>query len=198
MYPSVSLSSKLAALLLVVGTGTLLGAAPPAIDPSKSEPPVRVPAVFGKETLEGVQDLKAIQDHLKTVLKKVMPAVVGIRIGSGAGSGVVISPDGYVLTAGHVSGRPGQECTLLFPDGKTRAKGKTLGYNRRMDSGLIQITDKGKWPYVAMGDSTKLKPGQWTVAVGHPGGFKPGRSPVVRLGRIATTNENLIRTDNTL
>jgi serine protease Do len=195
---SVSLSSKLAALLMMAGAAALLGAAPPPpADKAKVEPAVKLPAAFAKEVPEGVEDLKAIQDHVKKVLKKVMPAVVGIRMGQGAGSGVVISADGYVLTAGHVSGKPGQECTLLFPDGK-KAKGKSLGWNRRMDSGLIQITDKGKWPHVAMGESSKLKEGQWTVAIGHPGGFKPGRSPVVRVGRIVRFTKALIQTDNTL
>ena len=141
----------------------------------------KLPAVLDKDAPASVAELKAIQEHVKAVLKKVVPATVGIRIGGAAGSGVIIDAEGHVLTAGHVSGTPERECTIILPDGK-RVKGKTLGRNNGIDSGLIQIIDKGKWNFVEMGDSTKLKRGQWCLAVGHPGGFKPGRSPVVRLG----------------
>ena len=47
-------------------------------------------------------------------------------------------------------------------------EGKTLGADRDKDSGLIQITDKGNYPFVEMGKSSDLKEGQWCIAVGHP------------------------------
>jgi serine protease Do len=112
-----------------------------------------------------------------------MPSVVGLRIGPGAGSGVIISADGYVLTAGHVSGKPDQKVSIILADGR-KVNGKTLGNNRGMDSGLIKITDEGKWPYVEMGESSPVQKGLWCLAIGHPGGVKTGRTPVVRLGRV--------------
>ncbi len=142
-----------------------------------------------------------MQDHVKKVLKKVIPATVGIRVGMAAGTGVIIDAEGHVLTAGHVSGRPNRNCEVILPDGKV-LRAKTLGQNTRIDSGLIKIIDKpekGKtWNYVQMGDSAKLKSGQWCIAVGQPGGFRPGRSPVVRVGRIQEVGKGLIRTDCTL
>ena len=85
--------------------------------------------------------------------------------------------------------------------GKTR-KGKTLGGNGTIDSGLAKITEEGQWPFVEMGVASDMKKGDWCLVTGHPGGFKPGRPPVVRLGRILeindTTAAKYIRTDCTL
>jgi serine protease Do len=141
--------------------------------------------------------MRDLQKRVQQVYKKVLPAVVGIQIGGSSGSGVIVSEDGYVLTAGHVSGKPESKCTVILPDGK-RLNAKSLGANRGIDAGMIKITDEGKWPFVEMGDSSHLKKGQWTVAIGHPGGYFTGRSPVLRLGRIQNSTENLIQTDCTL
>src|SRR5690348_2046410 len=63
-----------------------------------------LPAVFDKRTPESVEDLKAIQDHVAVVRDRVLSATVSVRIGPAFGSGVIVTRDGYVLTAGHVSG----------------------------------------------------------------------------------------------
>jgi len=49
-----------------------------------------------------------------------------------------------------------------------------------------------------MGDSSMVHPSQWVLSIGHPGGFKKGRTPVVRLGRVVVANDRLIQTDCTL
>jgi serine protease Do len=147
-----------------------------------------------KEVPENVDDLRALQTQVKAVLAKVLPCTVGVRIGQAQGSGVIVSKDGYVLTAGHVSGQPDREITIVLPSGKT-VKAKTLGSNQAIDSGLIKITEEGDWPFVEMGNSGDLKRGQWCIAAGHPGGFKKGRTPVVRLGRVLFVSEGLVRTD---
>lgn len=198
-----SRTNLVAGLALAVLAASAPAAAPPLdklkrfdreIDKTLREPPL---AVLNKSAPESVEDLKAIQDHVKKVLKKVNPAVVGILIGGSSGSGVIIDNEGHVLTAGHVSGKPGQSCVLIMPDGK-RLKGKSLGQNVGIDSGLIKILDKGPFPHVSLGDSTKVKLNQWVISVGHPGGWKPTRSPVVRLGRVLIATNSLIRTDCTL
>jgi S1-C subfamily serine protease len=143
-----------------------------------------LPEVFGKAVPESIDDLKAMQQHVDKILAKVTPSIVCVN---GQGSGVIVSKDGYVLTAGHViAGQAGRECTLTFADGKT-VKAKALYTNSSADSGLIKINEEDKeWPFVEMGHSADLKPGDWCIARGHPGGFKKGRDPVVRLGRITT------------
>lgn len=153
-----------------------------------------LPPAFSKKAPESIKDLQEIQAHVQTLVKKTMPATVGIRIGASSGSGVIIDKEGHVLTAGHVSGEPNRDCQIILPDGR-KLKAKTLGANRGIDSGLIQITDKGDFPFIEMGDSSEPKRGDWCLAIGHPGGFQTGRAPVVRLGRILELNPNFIRTD---
>ena len=144
-----------------------------------------------------VEELRAIEKHVQKVLDKVMPAVVGLRVGPGQGSGVIVKEDGFILTAGHVSGTPNQNAQVVMPNGKVH-KGKSLGKNGGIDSGMMKILDEGKYPHLEMGKSSDLKVGQWVVAIGHPGGFRPNRTPVVRVGRILVVNQFLIRTDCTL
>src|SRR5262249_34147001 len=112
-----SLLPFLCLILVLGGMGGL--AVTPAIadDPKQTE--LMLPGVFDKAAPESVQDVKAIQEHVRKILDKVIPCTVGVRIGSAQGSGVIVSKDGYVLTAGHVSGTPGRDCTLVLPDGKT-------------------------------------------------------------------------------
>jgi serine protease Do len=158
---------------------------------------IELPAAVEKIAPESIEDLRAIQEQVKKVLDKVIPCTVGVVVGNSSGSGVIINSEGYVLTAGHVSGKPDQDCFLILPDGK-RVKGKTLGQNKGIDSGMIKIVEEGKWNFAEMGDSAALKKGQWVIAIGHPGGFKTGRTPVVRVGRVLDATSSLIRTDCTL
>ena len=150
---------------------------------------------------ESLEELVALQAKVKGVVDKTSPATVGIIIGMGAGSGVIVSDDGLVLTAAHVSGEAGRTCRIILPDGRT-VRGKTLGTNEKLDSGMIRITDKGpddgKWPFIPLGKSAGLKKGQWVVSLGHPGGWKRGRDPVARLGQVQDTTKSLIRTNCTL
>jgi len=122
---------------------------------------------------------------------------VGVQVGNAQGSGVIVSRDGYVLTAAHVSGKPGREVTIILHDGRT-VRGKTLGLNREIDAGLMKITTPGTWPFLQMGDSAKLKEGQWIIGTGHPNGYQSGRKPVLRLGRVSANHASVIVTDCTL
>jgi serine protease Do len=160
-----------------------------------SETPL--PSAFAKVVPENKDDLAAIQRHVQGLLKKAMPATVGLIVGGAQGSGVIVTKDGVVLTAGHVSAMPDRDCKIILPDGRT-LKGKTLGANHGIDSGMIQITDKGEFPFCEMANSAELKAGQWCMAIGHPGGWQKGRNPVVRLGRIQDIGKTFIKTDCTL
>jgi serine protease Do len=148
-----------------------------------------------------VDELKALQERVKQVVDRCSPATVGLFVGLGAGSGVIVSEDGLVLTAAHVSGEPGKDCTVVLPDGK-RVKGKTLGFDPKLDSGMVRITepgpDDGKWPYLPVGRSAGLRKGQWVVALGHPGGFRKDRPPVARLGQVQAARADSLLTNCTL
>jgi serine protease Do len=188
---------------LAFAMGLLLQYAPGTVaaDPVKAELSTTKWDIVRTTPPESLEELKILQSIVKKVVDKTTPCTVGVMIGMGAGSGVIVSEDGLVLTAAHVSGDPGKTCTLILPDG-TRVKGKTLGTNDKMDSGMIQITDKGpkdgKWPYLKVGKSVDLKKGQWLVALGHPGGYKTDRPPVARLGQVQDSDKNLVRTNCTL
>ncbi|QOV89127.1 S1C family serine protease [Humisphaera borealis] len=148
---------------------------------------------------ESLDDLKALEARVAEITKKVLPAVVGVQAGSGQGSGVIVGSDGFVLTAGHVSGEPGRDMSLILTDGR-RVRARSLGVNSKIDSGLIKITDKGTYPSVKIGKSADLKKGQWVLALGHPGGYQRNRPPVLRLGRVLAVNgsDNFVMTDCTL
>jgi serine protease Do len=164
-------------------------------------PSTRPVSLAIKDYPENIADLKALQTQVEAVVTRVSPAVVGLRVGGGQGSGVIISDDGYVLTAGHVASAPGHDVTVVIGNGRT-FKGKSLGVNYDADSGLVKILDPapngGKWPFVEIGKSSQLKKGQWCIVLGHPGGFRQGRTPPLRLGRILDPSSKFIRTDCTL
>jgi len=189
--PSIRSSIRRSATLFLCLAAAWLNAAG-ADEPQRK--PARLPAAFAKQTPETVQDLREIEGYVQALVKQVTPYVVGLSIGPNQGSGVIISKDGLVLTAGHVSGEPGRDVSITLPGGK-KIKGKTLGGNRDIDSGMIQILDKGPWPHAEMGKSGELKRGLWCLAIGHPGGYKVGRTPVVRLGRVLDFGDLLVRTD---
>jgi serine protease Do len=156
-----------------------------------------LPAAFSKPVPTSLADLRAIEQQVKKLVPQVSPAVVAVEVGYGSGSGVVISADGLVLSAGHVCGRPHRDVLFTFPDGKT-ARGKTMGVDREADTGLMRITDPGPWPYVAVGDLEDARLGDWVLALGHPGGFDLKRSLVVRLGRIIRAAPGIVQTDCTI
>lgn len=146
---------------------------------------------------ESSDDLAEIESRVEKVIVLGRQATVCVQAGGGSGSGVIISEDGFVLTAGHVAAEPGRAVTFIFPDGK-KARGKSLGINVGIDAGLMKITDEGKWPHVELGDMTEMKPGSWVVAMGHPGGFDLERSVVARLGRVYRVRDTVIQSDCTI
>lgn len=153
-------------------------------------------SIFKDGTPSSIGELKAMQEHIIKITKKVMPAVVGVQVGGASGSGVIISEDGYVLTAGHVVQEPNKPCTIILTDG-TMLKGKTLGMQTSRDSGLMKITEKGKYPFLDMGISKDVEKGQWIFALGHPGGFDPKRTPPLRVGRVngKSLTNGMLQTD---
>ena len=144
-----------------------------------------------------IGELRSIEDRVKRVAVKVLPAVVAVTVGGSQGSGVVVTKEGIVLTAGHVTVKPNEKIDLEFPDGK-KVHAITLGLNKEADAGMARITDKGEWPCVEMAQAGTIRPGTWCVAVGHPLGRQAGRPPVIRLGRVLRVFPNGLQTDCTL
>jgi serine protease Do len=86
----------------------------------------------------------------------------------GEGSGFIVAADGYILTNAHVVA-DASEVTVRLTD-RREFTAKVIGVDRRSDVAVIKIEGKGL-PTVAIGDATRLRPGEWVVAVGSPFGF---------------------------
>ncbi len=149
--------------------------------------------VFRKQIPESPEDLMAIQEQVRSVLDRAKAATVCV-LSNGSGSGVIVSEDGLVLTAGHVSGEPGKDIHVMMPDG-TKLKAKSLGRSAAADSGLVQITEEGEYPFVEIAPPATVYRGDWIFSVGHPGGFDKERGIVLRVGRVIHRSTDTIQTD---
>jgi len=184
-------------LMAALACGSMRAAETTPVSLSQEEAKVRLDKIFAGDPPSGLDDLKAMQSHVKDLTAKVLPCTVGVQIGQAWGSGVIVSKDGYVLTAAHVAGGPKRHVFFYLNDGRI-VHGTTLGLNRGIDAGLMKITDKGEYPFMELGASKGLKEGQWCLAVGHPGGYLKERGLVVRLGRVLLSDDNAITSDCTL
>lgn len=156
--------------------------------------------------------LGAFEKDIVAVVKKSMPAVVnistitlvedfffGLYPSSGVGSGFIIDPKGYILTNYHVV-EGARKIDVTLSEGK-KYSGRIVGYDKRSDLAVIKI-DAENLPALPLGDSDKLEPGQFAIAIGNPYGL----NRTVTLGIVSALNrtivepngvrlENLIQTD---
>lgn len=151
--------------------------------------------VFGTHleasTPKDLGDVLRIQQQVQHALEACQRATVGIARG---GSGVIISADGIVLTAAHVSMIPERKMLIQLHDGReTRAI--ALGLNAPSDAGIAKIIEPGPWPFVPMARGKKREAGDWCFALGHPGGFDLERGSVLRVGRLIGEHALVMRTD---
>jgi len=109
----------------------------------------------------------------------------------GLGSGVIIDPEGYILTNEHVIGGA-DKITVTLSDGR-ELKGEIKGVDQRSDLAIIKINARNL-PVATLGDSSNLKIGQWVVAIGNPFGFALQNSePTVTAGVISALHRSLGR-----
>ncbi|MEK7825288.1 MAG: Do family serine endopeptidase [Nitrospirota bacterium] len=87
----------------------------------------------------------------------------------GSGSGVIVDKRGYILTNNHVVGEA-TEVEVRLSD-KSRFIGKVVGKDPDTDLAVIKVDTDHELPFVPIGDSSKLKVGQWAIAVGNPFGL---------------------------
>ena len=84
----------------------------------------------------------------------------------GTGSGVIISPDGYIITNNHVI-NGAQNISITLNDNKTYTA-ELIGTDEKTDIALLKIDADEDLPYVTFGDSDQAKVGEWVLAVGNP------------------------------
>lgn len=145
------------------------------------------------------EELVRLQKQQSEVAKRVHLVTVNLQHGMTQGSGVIVSEDGYILTAAHVAGRPKQKINVVLHDG-TRVEGISLGLNRNEDAGLVKIINSDSvpqksWPFACLGRSADLPRGAWVLAAGHPGGWQSDRPAVVRVGRLLRNYDSTLITD---
>ena len=117
--------------------------------------------------------------------------------GGGMGSGVIISPDGYLITNNHVV-EGANELTVTLPD-KREFKGKIVGTDPKTDLAVVKVDAFGL-PFVRWGDSSKLQVGEYVLAIGNPFGLNStvtlGIVSALGRGRMGITQyEDFIQTD---
>jgi len=153
--------------------------------------------------------LDAYSHAVTSVADSVGPAVVRVEVRGpdgrpgGVGSGVVIAPDGLVLTNCHVV-EAAKEVRLQDAEGRVM-EARKLGEDADTDLALLRAGSARDLPHAALGDSKGLRRGQLVVAIGNPLGFEStvtagvisalGRSLRSRNGRLI---EDVIQTDAAL
>ena len=179
--------------------------ATPAPAPSPSSPPAttQLPA--------GPTPLVSEESTIIKVVERVRPAVVnidtvaqvqtvfGVFPQQGAGSGVIVSPNGYILTNNHVV-ENAQQIKVTLLSGKSYA-GKIVGTDRFSDLAVIKVDAPESLPAAQLGQASSLRVGQMAVAIGNPFGL----GHTVTVGVVSALNrsiqvpglviENLIQTD---
>lgn len=152
-------------------------------------------SAFDKPVPETGRDLLTIQRRAIDIAKRVTRCTVGLDVRGAMGSGVVISEDGYILTAAHVVSQPGRRVRVQFPDGR-ETEAVSLGMHTSADGALLKIKEDGKWPFVPLVRAENgPKIGDWCLAAGHPNGFDIRRAPPIRVGRIVDIKPTVLRTD---
>lgn len=132
------------------------------------------------------QDIEALEKKLRSLAEETIPKTVLIKaiVGpgkQGAGSGAIISADGYILTCSHVV-EIGKKLEVVTSDG-TKYVGKLLGRSVKQDYALVKIEAKNLATF-KIGDSSKVKKGDWVVALGHPGGPYKDVQPAFAAGKV--------------
>ena len=139
-----------------------------------------------------------MESHIVQLAARLRPVTVRLRLGDAKGSGVIISDDGYILTAAHVSNRIDRQVAIELSTGEI-VQGVALGAHFTLDAGLVRITDSRyrgrKWPTAVMSDGQTPQPGAWCLSLGHPGGTTDGQQAVARMGRVLKSRDWVLQTD---
>jgi S1-C subfamily serine protease len=163
------------------------------------------------------EELDAYSRTVSGVAALLAPSVVSLRITrstrrgrlpAGAGSGVVLTHDGFILTSAHVVAGSGTGGRASFTDGRELGF-RVIGRDRLSDLAIVRTEDGGLNP-AELGDADELRVGQLVVALGNPHGFEGsvtagvvsalGRALPARAGRGRAVRiiDNVIQTDAAL
>ncbi len=175
----------------VVLSGLLLFDPFPGIGRAAEEP-------AGLRLLEEIQGvLITLADRVKPAVVNIAPVSASVKSGEtprdrgpnnpGTGSGVIVDKEGLIVTNNHVVG-DAKEVEVRLSD-KTKFVGQVIGRDPDTDLAIIKITPTGGLPTVPFGDSSKVRVGQWVMAVGNP--FSLDRT--VTLGVVSGLERDAVR-----
>jgi S1-C subfamily serine protease len=117
------------------------------------------------------EELEALDAYSRVVIRvadALRPAVVNLRAGHGGGSGILIAPDGLLLTNHHVVQGAGR-LRVRLTDGR-ELPGRVIGADPWTDLAVVRVA-ASDLPHAPLGDSSRLRVGQLVVAIGSPFGF---------------------------
>lgn len=145
---------------------------------------------------EVIAELHRVEAAVQNQFPQARKAVVALRTGNGTASGVIVSPDGLILTAAHVAEEPDRKIFVVLDDGQ-KVTARTLGLDVATDAAMVRLAGNRKdWPHVKLADSpSDTTPGDWCFALGHPGGFEKPRGVVLRVGKVIKRTANTLHTD---
>jgi serine protease Do len=156
---------------------------------------------------DDTEALDAYSRVVTFVAESVSPSVANLKVGRrGGGSGVVITPDGFLLTSAHVVGGGTSRVRASFVDGR-ELRLRVVGADPLSDLAVLRADEPA--PVAApLGDAAKLRVGQLVVAIGNPHGFESsvtagvvsamGRSLPTRSGVQTRVIDDVIQTDAAL
>jgi serine protease Do len=172
-------------------------------DPARPSAPGSLP--------DDAEALDAYSRVVTYVAETLAPSVANLRVSRrgrtrGGGSGVVITPDGFLLTSAHVVAGTGQRVRASFTDG-SEVEVRVVGSDPLSDLAVLRA-DAAGLPPAELGDAATLRVGQLVVAIGNPHGFAGsvtagvvsalGRSLPTRQGATSRVVDDVIQTDAAL
>jgi len=110
------------------------------------------------------------RDPFEDFFEKFFEGMPKEQIQRSLGSGFIINNEGDILTNYHVVSQA-DEIEVKLADGR-KFKAKVIGKDEKTDIALLKIKGAGDLPYVALGDSGQLRPGDWVMAIGNPFGLE--------------------------
>ena len=132
------------------------------------------------------------------IYKKVNPSVVSVisttSEGTGSGSGVIMSKDGYIITNNHVVDGAQSVSVQLSDD--TSLDAEIIGTHEQTDLAVIKVTPTSDLTAAEFGDSDELEPGEYAYAIGSPGGVQFANT--ITGGRISAINRDLTVNDRVM
>ena len=132
------------------------------------------------------------------IYKKVSPSVVSVisttAEGTGSGSGVIMSSDGYIITNNHVV-EDAQSVSVQLSDGAS-LDAEIIGTDEQTDLAVIKVTPTTGLTAAEFGDSDELEPGEYAYAIGSPGGVQFANT--ITGGRISAINRDLTVNDRVM